>query len=426
MTTPPEDNLHESFIPPGSEFAASDAQHETESSALESDIPGACGGDSAADFSAIPAEASANQPEIDEPQIDQPEIDRPLFYAFTQPPVHRPVRIPHFGHLLLLFLLIVIAEGVLGAGLGVASHFGWKAPAVSGTNLQFNLLAEAAVYFTTFAFGLIAFPLIWHKSYFAGLQWRAAAARSRLWPLAAIASTCCGLAIIDQFFMPGPSNAPIEKMISSPSAAWLMFAFGVTVAPFFEEMFFRGFLLPALSTAADWIAEKVSANSPVILGTNGRVQWPLAGIAAAWTSLGSIPAVCFSAFYWKGGRLAWQILVPYAVAIAIFFTILALRKSASPELARPIGPDSEPQWSYPSMAIAAVVTSVAFASLHLEQQGNSLGPFLLIVLVSLVLCSVRLITRSLAASTLVHAIYNFFVFTILLIGTQGFRHFDKM
>jgi uncharacterized protein len=35
-------------------------------------------------------------------------------------------------------------------------------------------------------------------------------------------------------------------------------------------------------------------------------------------------------------------------------------------------------------------------------------------------------TRSLAASTLVHACYNFIIFSLALIGTGGFRHLDKM
>jgi membrane protease YdiL (CAAX protease family) len=39
---------------------------------------------------------------------------------------------------------------------------------------------------------------------------------------------------------------------------------------------------------------------------------------------------------------------------------------------------------------------------------------------------VRLITRSLAASTLVHACYNFTIFFLMLVGTGGFRHLDKM
>ena len=57
---------------------------------------------------------------------------------------------------------------------------------------------------------------------------------------------------------------------------------------------------------------------------------------------------------------------------------------------------------------------------------NTLGPFLLLVTVSLILCAVRLKTRSLAASTIVHSCYNFMIFATMLISTGGFRHLDKM
>jgi membrane protease YdiL (CAAX protease family) len=134
-----------------------------------------------------------------------------------------------------------------------------------------------------------------------------------------------------------------------------MFAFGVTIAPFFEEMFFRGFLLPALCTACDWISEKMKHSLP-----------------------------------------------------------------------RPLDASGHPQWSLPAMIIGSVLTSLPFAGLHVDQQGHSLGPFLLLIVVSLILCAVRLRIRSLAASTLVHASYNFFIFSLTLVVTGGFRHFDKM
>jgi membrane protease YdiL (CAAX protease family) len=49
-----------------------------------------------------------------------------------------------------------------------------------------------------------------------------------------------------------------------------------------------------------------------------------------------------------------------------------------------------------------------------------------LIAVSLVLCWVRINTRSLAASVLVHASYNFMIFSLMLIGTGGFQHLDKM
>jgi membrane protease YdiL (CAAX protease family) len=163
------------------------------------------------------------------------------------------------------------------------------------------------------------------------------------------------LAMLDQVLMPGPDHAPIIEFFRSPGAAWLMFAFGVTFAPFFEEMFFRGFLLPALATAWDWAIEK-STGKP----------------------------------------------------------------------ARPLDANGHPQWSVFAMVVASVLTTIPFALMHADQQGYSLGPFLLLITVSLILCAVRLATRSLAACTLVHACYNFLIFFTMMVGTGGFRHFDKM
>jgi len=268
------------------------------------------------------------------------------------------VRIPNFGHLLLLSLLILVAFSILVIALALGSHFhlfGLRLSQKSATDLGFNLASEAILYLITFGLSLFVFPMVWNESLFAGLDWRGNAALSKSGRLAWTASACFGLAILDQFLMPGPANAPIEKMISSPGAAWMMFAFGVTMAPFFEEMFFRGFLLPALCTACDWIAEKLQHTLP-----------------------------------------------------------------------RPLDASGHPQWSLPAMIIGSVLTSIPFAGLHVEQQGHSLGPFLLLIAISLILCTVRLKFRSLAASTLVHASYNFLIFSVELFATGGFRHFDKL
>jgi hypothetical protein len=36
------------------------------------------------------------------------------------------------------------------------------------------------------------------------------------------------------------------------------------------------------------------------------------------------------------------------------------------------------------------------------------------------------LTRSLAASTLVHSVYNSLLFAVMLVETGGFRHLDKL
>jgi len=267
------------------------------------------------------------------------------------------VRIPHLGHVCVLALILVVSLVCTGVVFGLASLFLHLSPNalahLSVTNVPLMLGSQALLYVIAFAFSFFIFPFFWHEKFFTGLQWRGAVARKRFWPLAATALGCAGLAALDEVLMPGPTNAPIDKMFSAPGAAWLMFAFGTTLAPFFEEMFFRGFLLPALCTAWDWTGEQFAQKPAPPLDANGQ-----------------------------------------------------------------------PQWSFPAMITASILTSIPFALLHVEQQGHSLGPFLLLIVISLILCIVRLKTGSLAASTLVHAAYNFIIFSIALIVSSGFRHFN--
>jgi membrane protease YdiL (CAAX protease family) len=365
MTNLPEDDAHDSMISPGDDSAgvsatpAFNAAHEPAATPSSPQVNPDANLDADRAASAPASSAFSYTPPSYIP-VSSP--DQPLFYSYAQPPIRRPVRIPHFGHLMLLLLLLGVAATLMlaftAAAYALALHFH---PSVAqnfknaATDIRLNLLVEAVLYLITLGFSLIVFPRIWNESFFTGLQWRGAVALSRFLPLATTASGCFALAWLDEVVMPGPTNAPIEKMISSPGAAWLMFAFGVTMAPFFEEMFFRGFLLPSLSTAYDWTAEKIKHTPPRPLDANG----------------------C-------------------------------------------------PQWSLAAMVTGSVLTSIPFALLHVEQQGHSLGPFLLLIVISLILCGVRLVTRSLAASTLVHASYNFFIFALTLVATGGFRHFDKM
>jgi membrane protease YdiL (CAAX protease family) len=307
-------------------------------------------------FEPLPPEPPSIPPA--QQQAPLPDAQPLLFQSWFAPPPPPLVRIPNFGHLCLLVLLG--AFGLLGAGavMRIAMHyrlFGVSTVQQAVTEIHYTLGTEAALYLFTFAACLIVFPLVWHKSFFAGVQWNGATAFRLRKRLLSAAFVCFLFALLNGLTMPGPTNAPIERIFRAPGAPWLLFAFGVTLAPFFEETFFRGFLLPAFCTAYDWIAEK----------TTGAPMRPLAA-------------------------------------------------------------NGHPQWSFSAMVAASVATSIPFAWMHAAQTGYSLGPFFLLVGVSLVLCGVRLWTRSLAASVMVHASYNFLLFSLMLLGTDGFRHLSRM
>jgi len=88
----------------------------------------------------------------------------------------------------------------------------------------------------------------------------------------------------------------------------------------------------------------------------------------------------------------------------------------------PLLAGGHPQWSLPAMIFAAIPTSLAFAALHSSQNAYAWGPFVLLCSISMVLCAVRLASRSVAASTLTHATYNCTLFVIMFFQTHGFTH----
>jgi len=304
-------------------------------------------------------ELAEDEAAVDAPiPVEDEPIERMLFQSWITAEIPPKPRIPHLGHLLVLLILAFV--GLFGASLltrsALSFHlFGVATVQMAQTDVHYTIGSMAAMYSIMLVGSLIVFPLLWHKGLFAGMHWQADTAFRMRGRLVAAAAVCFVLAMADEVLLPGPANAPIDKMFASSTAAWILFFFGVTVAPFFEEILFRGFLLPALCTALDWLAEKASGN----------------------------PAPSLDAY-------------------------------------------GHPRWSIPAMVFASIATSVPFAGMHAEQTGYSLGPFVLLIAVSLVLCWARLSTRSLAASVMVHATYNFMLFSLMLIGTGGFQHLDKM
>jgi uncharacterized protein len=82
--------------------------------------------------------------------------------------------------------------------------------------------------------------------------------------------------------------------------------------------------------------------------------------------------------------------------------------------------------SWVAIPLSVLLTTIPFALLHATQVSHAWAPLLLIGLVSIALCVVRLRLKSVAASTVVHAAYNFMLFAGLLWQTEGFRHLERL
>ncbi|MDP9049362.1 MAG: CPBP family intramembrane metalloprotease, partial [Acidobacteriota bacterium] len=95
-------------------------------------------------------------------------------------------------------------------------------------------------------------------------------------------------------------------------------------------------------------------------------------------------------------------------------------------------PESHQRWQSTttltplSLIFAAFVTSLIFAGIHGAQVGYAWGAMLVLFCISLVLTFVRVKTRSVAASTLVHCAYNSFIFLSMIAATGGYRHLDRI
>ena len=75
--------------------------------------------------------------------------------------------------------------------------------------------------------------------------------------------------------------------------------------------------------------------------------------------------------------------------------------------------------------LAIFFTALPFGLMHLPQYGYAWGAALIIFLVGVVLTAVRAVTKSVAASFLVHVGYNGTLMIMAALATDGFRHMDK-
>ena len=249
-----------------------------------------------------------------------------------------------------------------------------------------------------------------------------------------------------QKVLPLPKELPIEKLFLQRGAPQVLALFGVLVAPFVEETFFRGLLYPVSNR---WLREVVS--SPQRLWRVRRLVLCLApwGLAAQWrpplgwmllamAAMIVTGVVCFErglegigleavrpilaglAFFgWA--LLAAHVSRAFVVAAALLFlgvafvlTILRRRLRAG-RAATEVG-----------VACSFALTAVSFTLLHGSQLGGSWSPLLVLLVISSVLTFARARTKSLATSVMIHVGYNSALFGSMYFATDHFRNLEHL
>ena len=262
-------------------------------------------------------------------------------------PTPQTTRIPNLLHLL-LFLALTFFSLILCEAILISTHpHAWMKTLA---NQRLQLFVNIATYAVALGSAALIFPLLWKRSFGQGISWNAAQAKLGFIPIG------LGLGFLSQAvstLLPIPKKMPIEDIFQTPGIIWVLALFGTFVAPLFEEIVFRGFLLSGIAIVVDYLMMPKSLDA-----------------LETWrTSDG---------------------------------------------------------FSTNALAFSSIITSLCFAAIHAPQLGFSVAALALLTAVSLVLCYVRIRTKSVAASVIVHTCYNLSVFLTLFISTSGFHQMDKL
>jgi len=111
---------------------------------------------------------------------------------------------------------------------------------------------------------------------------------------------------------------------------------------------------------------------------------------------------------------AWALSL-FGITLAPLLEELFFRGFLYPVLVRRFG-----------VAISVVATALGFSLIHAPQLGRAWGPVLVIFMVGLAFTITRAVTKSVAASLIMHMAYNATLSILLFVGTDGFRHLERL
>jgi membrane protease YdiL (CAAX protease family) len=165
-------------------------------------------------------------------------------------PVIQPGENPAWGiwEVVRIAVVAMIAIGLLSTlALGLALRFAGPArpsPADLARNARVVVPAQFAAYLVVIAY------MVWlvrsrGRPFWATIRWKWPQATWFGWMALGV-----GLALLVQSasaLLPIPKSLPIDRYFRDVLGAYMMAAFGLTFAPLVEELFFRGFLYPAVA-----------------------------------------------------------------------------------------------------------------------------------------------------------------------------------
>ncbi|MBV9154785.1 MAG: CPBP family intramembrane metalloprotease [Acidobacteriaceae bacterium] len=182
--------------------------------------------------------------------LPEPIETTPAEPIIEQPQPARPSREPFWDYTdVALVIGLTFAMLAVAAILVVVVYHGALLTDSPGLVLSSNL----ALYLFLYVAFRVAFKLRYGKPVFSSLGWRPARYNTLFVASGGVvlAFAISGLASL----LHTPKiNSEIEKLLESRSSLVMFGIMAVTIAPFFEELFFRGFLQPLLSRSFGVVA----------------------------------------------------------------------------------------------------------------------------------------------------------------------------
>jgi CAAX protease family protein len=218
------------------------------------------------------------------PLSPEPEIPAPVSEeraAEFAGPVIQPGENPAWGiwEVVRIAVVAMIAIGLVSTvALGLALRFAGPArplPADLARNPRVVVPAQLAAYLVVVAY------MVWlvrsrGRQFWAAMRWEWPRATWFGWSALGVA-----LALLVQsasVLLPIPKSLPIDRYFHDAMGAYMMAGFGLTLGPLVEELFFRGFLYPAM--ARRWgLAASVVATSALFASIHASQ------LAHAWAPL---------------------------------------------------------------------------------------------------------------------------------------------
>jgi uncharacterized protein len=181
------------------------------------------------------------------PSTSPPDPESP-FPPETAPPPAIHWRTPWSFRDLLLFILFALvalmvlsfASFALFAALGPV--FGWKVSvnAIS-QNVVLALIAQFVFYAFLFIYIYVLVVYRYHLNFWSGIRWGPVHSRQVAHYIAGGVLMTIAVQLAPTL-LPDKANFPLQHLFSSPASAYATAIFAVVIAPFMEELIFRGFI----------------------------------------------------------------------------------------------------------------------------------------------------------------------------------------